>query len=201
MRMWGEGGIQSLQMLFAALGEEGGTEISSRPGRMLCGAQPPVWSVFQGKSHQVQRMDGLGRQGTLPDNPQMQPDSRSCNKTLHRTVAASSILNRCKLILYKTMLLTKPLLMAHWRELESCSVLGNGGVSVSVLAGFGACSWVRRICVLAVPLQGQEEAEEQPQAPHRVCSFLMSAAVWSRDLMRPQRSWSKITFFSLGAPF
>lgn len=93
----------------------------------------------------------------------MQPDRRSCNKTPHRTVAASSILSRCKLILYKTMLLTRPVLMAHWRELESCSVMEEFlwkfllDFVLAARAGGFVCS---------VPLQGQE-AEEEPGAPHR----------------------------------
>lgn len=107
----GRGGIQSLQMLFAAVGE-GGTEISSRAREDALQSTATCVICAQGKSDQVPRVDGLGRQGTLPENPQMQPDRRSCNKTLHRAVAASAILSRCKLILYKMMLLTRPLLMA-----------------------------------------------------------------------------------------
>lgn len=63
----GRGGIQSLQMLCAAVGE-GGTERSSRAREDALQSKATCVIHVQGKSDQMQRMDGLERQGTLPEN-------------------------------------------------------------------------------------------------------------------------------------
>lgn len=56
--------IQSLQMFFAALGE-GGTGISPRAREGVLQSRTTCVSWVQGALDQVQRMDGLGRQGTV----------------------------------------------------------------------------------------------------------------------------------------